>query len=37
MHDESLPEDEHKQASYCSMCGPKFCAMKTTREVREAT
>jgi phosphomethylpyrimidine synthase len=37
MHDESLPEDEHKQASYCSMCGPKFCAMKTTQEVREAT
>ncbi|MGD0897057.1 MAG: phosphomethylpyrimidine synthase ThiC [Thermoguttaceae bacterium] len=37
MHDESLPGDEYKQSSYCSMCGPKFCSMKTTREVREAT
>ncbi len=35
MHDESLPEPVDKQAHYCSMCGPKFCSMKTTEEVRE--
>ncbi len=35
MHDESLPEADQKQAHYCSMCGPKFCSMKTTEEVRE--
>ena len=34
MHDESLPEADHKQSHYCSMCGPKFCSMKTTEEVR---
>ncbi len=34
MHDESLPGDEHKRSHYCSMCGPKFCAMKTTGELR---
>ena len=36
MHDESLPGDEHKRSHYCSMCGPKFCAMKTTGELRAA-
>ena len=36
MHDELLPEDKDKQSQYCSMCGPKFCSMKTSREVREA-
>ena len=35
MHDESLPEADQKQAHSCSMCGPKFCSMKTTEEVRE--
>jgi phosphomethylpyrimidine synthase len=35
MHDESLPEADDKRAHYCSMCGPKFCSMKTTEEVRE--
>jgi phosphomethylpyrimidine synthase len=34
MHDESLPEDEAKGSHYCSMCGPKFCSMKTTEELR---
>ena len=35
MHDESLPEADRKQSQYCSMCGPKFCSMKTTEEVRQ--
>ena len=35
MHDESLPETEHKSSHYCSMCGPKFCSMKTTEELRQ--
>ncbi len=35
MHDETLPEADHKQSPYCSMCGPKFCSMKTTKELRE--
>ena len=35
MHDETLPEADDKQSHYCSMCGPKFCSMKTTREVRQ--
>ncbi|MCE5266298.1 MAG: phosphomethylpyrimidine synthase ThiC [Planctomycetaceae bacterium] len=34
MHDESLPGDEHKRSHFCSMCGPKFCSMKTTGELR---
>ena len=37
MHDESLPERDHKKSHYCSMCGPKFCSMKTTGELREIT
>jgi phosphomethylpyrimidine synthase len=37
MHDELLPEDKDKQSPYCSMCGPKFCSMKTSREVRDAS
>jgi len=32
-HDESLPDKEHKDARYCSMCGPKFCAMKTNQDL----
>ncbi|OHB72038.1 MAG: phosphomethylpyrimidine synthase [Planctomycetes bacterium RBG_13_63_9] len=35
MHDETLPQPGHKQSHYCSMCGPKFCSMKTSEEVRE--
>ncbi|MEE9603038.1 MAG: phosphomethylpyrimidine synthase ThiC, partial [Thermoguttaceae bacterium] len=35
MHDETLPNPEDKQARYCSMCGPKFCSMKTTQELRK--
>ena len=35
MHDETLPESDDKKAHYCSMCGPKFCSMKTTAELRE--
>ncbi len=34
-HDETLPKDAHKQAHFCSMCGPNFCSMKITRDVRD--
>src|SRR5450759_2212389 len=34
-HDESLPADGAKVAHFCSMCGPKFCSMKITQDVRE--
>jgi phosphomethylpyrimidine synthase len=34
-HDETLPKDSAKEAHFCSMCGPKFCSMKITQEVRE--
>lgn len=34
-HDETLPKDAHKVAHFCSMCGPKFCSMKISQEVRE--
>ena len=34
-HDETLPKDAHKLAHFCSMCGPKFCSMKITQNVRE--
>ena len=34
-HDETLPSDGAKVAHFCSMCGPKFCSMKITQEVRE--
>jgi len=34
-HDETLPADGAKLAHFCSMCGPKFCSMKITQEVRE--
>jgi phosphomethylpyrimidine synthase len=36
-HDETLPADGAKVAHFCSMCGPKFCSMKITQEVREFT
>jgi phosphomethylpyrimidine synthase len=34
-HDETLPKDASKEAHFCSMCGPKFCSMKITQEVRD--
>jgi len=34
-HDETLPADGAKTAHFCSMCGPKFCSMKITQEVRD--
>lgn len=33
-HDETLPKDSSKSAHFCSMCGPKFCSMEITQEVR---
>ena len=34
-HDETLPKDSAKTAHFCSMCGPQFCAMKITQDVRD--
>jgi phosphomethylpyrimidine synthase len=34
-HDETLPAEGAKTAHFCSMCGPKFCSMKITQEVRD--
>ncbi len=34
-HDETLPKEGHKVAHFCSMCGPNFCSMKITQDVRE--
>ncbi|WP_132978970.1 phosphomethylpyrimidine synthase ThiC [Pigmentiphaga sp. D-2] len=34
-HDETLPKDSMKVAHFCSMCGPHFCSMKITQDVRE--
>ena len=34
-HDETLPKDSAKVAHFCSMCGPKFCSMRISQEVRE--
>ena len=34
-HDETLPKDSAKEAHFCSMCGPKFCSMKITQDVRD--
>ncbi len=34
-HDETLPKDAHKTAHFCSMCGPSFCSMKITQDVRD--
>ena len=33
-HDKTLPKDAHKVAHFCSMCGPKFCAMEITQQLR---
>jgi len=35
-HDETLPADAAKVAHFCSMCGPKFCSMKITQEIRDS-
>jgi len=34
-HDETLPKAAHKSAHFCSMCGPQFCSMKITQDLRE--
>ena len=34
-HDETLPKEAHKLAHFCSMCGPHFCSMKITQDVRD--
>jgi phosphomethylpyrimidine synthase len=35
MHDETLPQEAFKTAEFCSMCGPKFCSMRITEDLRE--
>ncbi len=35
MHDETLPQEVFKSAKFCSMCGPKFCSMRITQDVRQ--
>ena len=34
-HDETMPKEAHKVAHFCSMCGPKFCSMKISQDVRD--
>ena len=34
-HDETLPEEGFKDAAFCSMCGPKFCSMRVTQDIRK--
>ena len=34
-HDQTLPKEAHKLAHFCSMCGPRFCSMRITQELRE--
>jgi phosphomethylpyrimidine synthase len=34
-HDETLPKEAHKTAHFCSMCGPKFCSMKISHDIRD--
>jgi phosphomethylpyrimidine synthase len=34
-HDETLPAEPAKTAHFCSMCGPKFCSMRISQDVRE--
>ncbi|MNJ63278.1 Phosphomethylpyrimidine synthase [compost metagenome] len=34
-HDETLPAEAAKSAHFCSMCGPKFCSMRITQDIRE--
>jgi len=35
-HDETMPKAAHKEAQFCSMCGPKFCSMKISQDIRDA-
>ncbi len=35
-HDETLPKEAHKTSHFCSMCGPKFCSMKISQDIRDA-
>jgi len=35
-HDETLPKEAHKLAHFCSMCGPKFCSMRISHDIRDA-
>jgi phosphomethylpyrimidine synthase len=35
MHDETLPDEVFKSAKFCSMCGPKFCSMRITQDIRK--
>jgi phosphomethylpyrimidine synthase len=35
MHDETLAQEVFKSAKFCSMCGPKFCSMKVTQDIRK--
>ena len=34
-HDQTLPKEAHKVAHFCSMCGPRFCSMKITQDIRQ--
>ena len=34
-HDETLPQDTFKSAHFCSMCGPKYCSMKISQDIRD--
>ena len=34
-HDQTLPKEAHKVAHFCSMCGPKFCSMKISQDIRD--
>jgi phosphomethylpyrimidine synthase len=34
-HDQTMPKEAHKVAHFCSMCGPNFCSMKITQDVRD--
>ncbi|WP_420024074.1 phosphomethylpyrimidine synthase ThiC (plasmid) [Cereibacter azotoformans] len=36
LHDQTLPKQAHKVAHFCSMCGPKFCSMKISHDIRDA-
>jgi phosphomethylpyrimidine synthase len=36
-HDQTMPKEAHKVAHFCSMCGPKFCSMEITQQVRDYT
>ena len=35
-HDETMPKEAHKTAHFCSMCGPKFCSMKISQDIRDS-